>query len=660
MSGEKAGTEDLKKLSEGLTQQDDISVLLKKRIDNKIKEYRTDLESEVADQTEPEITDPTEPDFKGIEDSIFLSKQKRRGRAPRPKFITDMADHDESGLDNAAFDSELLPNSYTQGRDEAPSAAAAIPSTSSTERRPRRYPDLGSTSNVPLKSAGPVPGDYPQSSFLDPANMPPPPAPPLPPESKDSGKAPDRKEPAMDMVIYVDKNDLEKMRNLEDGTHYSDDQFRIYTSDQLVKEVTRRPNLWFHLLSGVVTCEKKYFKEKMDASKALRASREECAAWKVDINAAEDEANELRSELEDVKKQLSEAEQNDPAHVQQLTNEVKRLKEDIQGADEDIDKFQSTVTDLANQLQQQKKETDDLRAQLAQAQVTSEPERRARRTPVLPGNQAPPVPSGPTGGLPRGTGQQQVRGITPGVSVRGSHTSNKKWSDPEEFSGKDTTTEEYEIWKSKMQAKIRHDYDEDAPVHEIIDYIHTRTVSRAWYNISLQNNVGGYSSVEELWAQFDEDFGDPDAAIKAEAQLSVLVQNQTSFSDFSMEYRLLCQKAGKAPATDESEDDEGAPAAKPGKPAKSHKVDEKEKPKDFAKFSTSAPRRLNDIAEAPPELKKLPRGAKASKTADIGVKGSSSLREGVLSMAQKAMLEQERERAIRAYRELKKRGAAGV
>ena len=114
------------------------------------------------------------------------------------------------------------------------------------------------------------------------------------------------------------------------------------------------------------------------------------------------------------------------------------------------------------------------------------------------------------------------------------------------------------------------------------------------------------------------------------------------------------KKAGKAPAIEESDDEEPAP-----KPTKGRKA-ETDKPKDFATFKTSAPRRLNDIAEAPPEIKKLPRGAKASKTADVGVKGSASLRDGVLSMAQKAMLEEERERVVKAYRELKKRGGMAV
>ena len=79
-------------------------------------------------------------------------------------------------------------------------------------------------------------------------------------------------------------------------------------------------------------------------------------------------------------------------------------------------------------------------------------------------------------------------------------------------------------------------------------------------------------------------------------------------------------------------------------------------PRDFEKVDTSAPKRLNDIAEAPPELKKLPRKAKKLAAMGGAAKGSgaSSLKEGVLSMAQKARMEEERERAIRLYREMKK------
>ncbi|KXN85071.1 hypothetical protein AN958_11744 [Leucoagaricus sp. SymC.cos] len=70
-----------------------------------------------------------------------------------------------------------------------------------------------------------------------------------------------------------------------------------------------------------------------------------------------------------------------------------------------------------------------------------------------------------------------------------------------------------------------------------------------------------------------------------------------------------------------------------------------EQPKEFEILSTSAPRRLNDIAQAPPEIKKTPRGVRHT--------GSGAKREGVLSMAQKSMMEQEREKAIARYRLLK-------
>ncbi|KAH6907657.1 hypothetical protein BKA70DRAFT_1489793 [Coprinopsis sp. MPI-PUGE-AT-0042] len=71
--------------------------------------------------------------------------------------------------------------------------------------------------------------------------------------------------------------------------------------------------------------------------------------------------------------------------------------------------------------------------------------------------------------------------------------------------------------------------------------------------------------------------------------------------------------------------------------------------RDFVGRTTmaSAPKRLNDVALAPPEFKKLPRGGHKLGT------GASSKSDGVLSMAQKAMMEQEREKAIARYRELK-------
>ncbi|KAG2128692.1 hypothetical protein DEU56DRAFT_504192 [Suillus clintonianus] len=73
----------------------------------------------------------------------------------------------------------------------------------------------------------------------------------------------------------------------------------------------------------------------------------------------------------------------------------------------------------------------------------------------------------------------------------------------------------------------------------------------------------------------------------------------------------------------------------------------RDKPKEFRVSSTSAPRRLNDIAQEPPRFGKLPRGAQSGKDS------SKEKVAGILSMAQKAMMEEERENVIKRYRELK-------
>lgn len=78
-----------------------------------------------------------------------------------------------------------------------------------------------------------------------------------------------------------------------------------------------------------------------------------------------------------------------------------------------------------------------------------------------------------------------------------------------------------------------------------------------------------------------------------------------------------------------------------------HQQQPRDKPKEFCVASTSAPRRLNDIAQEPPQFGRLPRGAKSGKDS------SQAKVAGILSMAQKAMMEEERENAIKRYRELK-------
>ena len=70
--------------------------------------------------------------------------------------------------------------------------------------------------------------------------------------------------------------------------------------------------------------------------------------------------------------------------------------------------------------------------------------------------------------------------------------------------------------------------------------------------------------------------------------------------------------------------------------------DHEDHPKDFLKTSSSVPRRLNDVVTAPPILKRSPRGVKAERK-----------RTGILSMAQQAMMEAEREKAILRYRKMK-------
>lgn len=118
---------------------------------------------------------------------------------------------------------------------------------------------------------------------------------------------------------------------------------------------------------------------------------------------------------------------------------------------------------------------------------------------------------------------------------------------------------------------------------------------------------------------------------------------------------LLSQKSSKPIKLSESRADDAASAPIP----KAARSEGPSRPQEFATYSTSAPRRLNDIVQAPPELKQLPRGATRSKQAATDGKKPSSLREGMLSMAQKAMLEEERERVVKAYRELKKTRATG-
>ncbi|CAE6421521.1 unnamed protein product [Rhizoctonia solani] len=66
--------------------------------------------------------------------------------------------------------------------------------------------------------------------------------------------------------------------------------------------------------------------------------------------------------------------------------------------------------------------------------------------------------------------------------------------------------------------------------------------------------------------------------------------------------------------------------------------------REFATVSSSAPKRLNEVAQAPPVLTKGPRGSR------VGKDGGKA---PVVSMARKVILERERTRAVDLYRALK-------
>ena len=102
----------------------------------------------------------------------------------------------------------------------------------------------------------------------------------------------------------------------------------------------------------------------------------------------------------------------------------------------------------------------------------------------------------------------------------------------------------------------------------------------------------------------------------------------------------------KPPNATSAGEETGGSAANPGLIYK-----HEGRPTEFQKNSTSAPRRLNDVAQAPPEFSKLPRRAKDGASSSKATSG----REGVLSMKQKLMMEAEREKAIVRYRALKER-----
>jgi hypothetical protein len=99
---------------------------------------------------------------------------------------------------------------------------------------------------------------------------------------------------------------------------------------------------------------------------------------------------------------------------------------------------------------------------------------------------------------------------------------------------------------------------------------------------------------------------------------------------------------GKRPAEDSDESEEEDPP-------------QKAQATEFQIVHSSAPRRLNDIAQAPPTFAKLPkeRGTAAALARLRGDKKEHSKADNVVSMTQRARMEEERELAVQRYRDMK-------
>lgn len=106
--------------------------------------------------------------------------------------------------------------------------------------------------------------------------------------------------------------------------------------------------------------------------------------------------------------------------------------------------------------------------------------------------------------------------------------------------------------------------------------------------------------------------------------------------------------SGSAALTSPSNVDEGKSKPKDSASSAAEATQAVASAKEFAKASTSIPRRLNDVVQAPPSLTTLRLSARKLQQG-IG----ASNRDDVLSMAQRSLMEREREKAIQRYRQLK-------
>ena len=114
---------------------------------------------------------------------------------------------------------------------------------------------------------------------------------------------------------------------------------------------------------------------------------------------------------------------------------------------------------------------------------------------------------------------------------------------------------------------------------------------------------------------------------------------------------------GKSSGNDEvEEDDEGQSTSSKSK--KKNTGGRRSPSPEFAQNSSSAPKRLNDIAQAPPQFSSAPRlqrlvqKAKEKKSKEVDDEENDDAN-GIVSAQQKRMMELEREKAINRYRSLK-------
>ena len=114
---------------------------------------------------------------------------------------------------------------------------------------------------------------------------------------------------------------------------------------------------------------------------------------------------------------------------------------------------------------------------------------------------------------------------------------------------------------------------------------------------------------------------------------------------------------GKSSGNEEDEeDDEGQSTSSKSK--KKNTGGRRSPSPEFAQNSSSAPKRLNDIAQAPPQFSSAPRlqrlvqKAKEKKSKEVNDDENDDAN-GIVSAQQKRMMELEREKAINRYRSLK-------